>query len=95
KCDKKLRSKEGLKSHMRIHSNEKHFPCPRCRILFRTADNRLSHIRLLHKKQPYACLTCGKTFDAKAWLTDHLINNPGHTAQDQSSDLNAEKRAND
>ncbi|GMR52205.1 hypothetical protein PMAYCL1PPCAC_22400, partial [Pristionchus mayeri] len=64
-----------------ISSNgEVYFPCHYCDRKCPSNGARSSHIRHIHKMQPYACRTCGLDFYGRAGLRDHLLKNKKHQA---------------
>ncbi|GMR30615.1 hypothetical protein PMAYCL1PPCAC_00810, partial [Pristionchus mayeri] len=77
-CGNKFVKKCHLRDHMRIHSGEKPFSCPCCKMSFREKSALKKHISGVHKmKLIYSCITCDGKFDRVAELNEHLFANVG------------------
>ncbi|GMR56664.1 hypothetical protein PMAYCL1PPCAC_26859, partial [Pristionchus mayeri] len=77
-CGKKVKTKQILSDHMRIHGGEKPYTCPYCTYSANTRPTLYSHIRCIHKIQPFACITCNMQFARQVSLKAHLAAYPGH-----------------
>ena len=86
-CKKTFTSKPNLLRHQKLHADEKHFRCPRCRLLFYSLNglkkHKLTHPELISSsvvkkilvtpEQPmHKCSKCEKTFTTQDELTRHM-----------------------
>ncbi|KAL3284508.1 hypothetical protein HHI36_018667 [Cryptolaemus montrouzieri] len=76
-CKKKFPSRTDLIKHVRIHTNERPFPCKVCGQAFRQAGSLKNHIACkhsatLHSSEIFICSYCGKVFPIKERLKLHL-----------------------
>lgn len=72
-CDRVLKNKVGLKTHMRTHSETRErVRCGTCQKEM-YCSQLLLHMRRVHstKPKPYACQYCSATFSVKNTLLDH------------------------
>ena len=62
-CARSVLLKLGnLKSHMRIHTNEKPYECDVCEKRFSRSDDLKDHVRIHTNERPYECDVCEKRF---------------------------------
>ena len=67
---------------LRIHCEKEHnttseaqaeYPCPECDQTFGTKNKIIHHIKMMHLKLTFACEKCGKPFDGKLGLMQHMM----------------------
>ena len=70
-CTRNFASKKELRKHRKIHTGESTTQCSACgKRTLRRRSNRV-HISIGFRKPPFSC-TCGKFFDTKDKLDEHL-----------------------
>lgn len=73
-CPKKLRTKEAIDIHERVHTGEKPFPCRHgCERRFAHATDRVRHERSVHtNEKPHKCDQCNAAYVRRRELVLHL-----------------------
>lgn len=74
-CGRQFAVKWALRTHMKIHSNEKAFKCEECDKTFHQKINLTYHISSVHKKERFDCENCNKSFKTKYHLKYHQNKN--------------------
>ncbi|KAK7882292.1 hypothetical protein WMY93_028466 [Mugilogobius chulae] len=76
-CDKRYRSKSGLKIHFRSHTGENTFSCSVCEKTFITKGIFIVHMRTHTGEKPFSCSVCEKSFSENSTLTVHMRKHTG------------------
>ncbi|XP_053692388.1 zinc finger protein 502-like [Sabethes cyaneus] len=76
-CPKKLRTKEAMDIHVRVHTGEKPFPCRQgCDRQFAHATDRARHERSRHTgEKPHKCEQCPAAYVRRRELVVHIKKN--------------------
>ncbi|XP_039436831.1 zinc finger protein 232-like [Culex pipiens pallens] len=73
RCNKKYRTKNRLKRHYRVHTNDRPFDCDKCDKKFYTKYNLEVHSRIHTGIRPYACQYCGLQFTHSYAVKNHMV----------------------
>ena len=101
-CSRTFRIFKGLQDHMSVHTEEKQFCCSICKKMFGSYRLLQQH-KMRHKDRPkrYTCEFCGKAFQRRPSLMNHLLIHTGEKphqcsycgmAFNQKSSLNTHER---
>ena len=74
-CPKKFTTASTLRSHVRIHTEEKPFECGECGRCFSQNNHLSSHRERVHasvaEDKPFSCQICPKAFASRNGLMQH------------------------
>lgn len=71
-CGKGFMKTGELKSHARVHSDERPFPCNACSMSFKQLSHLKRHERIHTGEKPFACSLCDKSYTRSDRLKDHM-----------------------
>jgi len=72
-CPKMFHSNSALVEHMRSHTGERPFQCPKCDMSFSYSSCLKSHLRTIHvDEKRHKCATCGSKFKLARYLANHV-----------------------
>lgn len=70
-CGKGFMKPGELKSHSRVHSDERPYPCHTCHMSFKQLSHLRRHERIHTGEKPFACNLCDKSYTRSDRLKDH------------------------
>ncbi|XP_051523834.1 PR domain zinc finger protein 12-like [Myxocyprinus asiaticus] len=70
-CHRGFNSRSNLRSHMRIHTQDKPFVCRFCNRRFSQSSTLRNHVRLHTGERPYKCQVCQSAYSQLAGLRAH------------------------
>lgn len=77
-CHKVFADEYNLKTHRRLHTDQKRFICSYCGKGFHQRNNFVCHLTTHTKERNHKCDVCGKTFARRTNLTQHQRVHSGH-----------------
>ncbi|XP_005179723.2 zinc finger protein 41 [Musca domestica] len=77
-CDMKKTSKKELDIHINYHTKEKKYECPKCSMVFYSANDLRTHDKVVHLKiRRFTCSFCNHQFAKKYALRNHEMRHTG------------------
>ena len=73
KCEFSCKSKDSLRDHTKVHSNNMIFQCEKCDYSS-CRKNMSRHMMVTHEMKRHKCDTCGKLFTQRRTLKQHKLN---------------------
>ncbi|XP_045626450.1 uncharacterized protein [Procambarus clarkii] len=71
KCTYEGPTKEYLKRHMKVHTDERQFICPECGKGLKTAESYRNHLVIHTNEGRFFCEVCSKAYNHKGAYEDH------------------------
>ena len=71
-CGKGFMKSGELKSHSKVHSDVRPFPCNTCHMSFKQQSHLRRHERIHTGEKPFACSLCDKSYTRSDRLKDHM-----------------------
>ncbi|XP_050725297.1 uncharacterized protein LOC127002785 isoform X2 [Eriocheir sinensis] len=71
-CVYEAPTKEYLKRHMKVHTNERRYVCPHCHKGLKTAESYRNHLVIHTNKGRFVCQVCQKAYNHKGAYQDHI-----------------------
>ena len=72
-CDNKFGTKDSLNTHCQnVHQIMQHLQCNQCRAFFNNNKDLQEHVRNVHMLVKIDCWTCGKMYNSKYLLQNHI-----------------------
>jgi uncharacterized Zn-finger protein len=71
-CSKAFKTKEVLNRHIKVHTDERKYPCSQCPKAFRNSATLKKHSYFHSGERPIHCDICNKGFYQKCALDIHM-----------------------
>lgn len=76
-CEKQFKTREKVRVHTKIHTEERAFSCDICFSQYRRREHLVRHYRRHTNDRPYQCLECGKSYMRAEHLKRHSYEHTG------------------
>ncbi|XP_045195817.2 zinc finger protein 569-like [Mercenaria mercenaria] len=76
-CEKQFKTREKVRIHTKIHTEERAFGCDICGSQYRRREHLVRHYRRHTNERPYRCLECGKSYMRAEHLKRHSYDHSG------------------
>lgn len=76
-CEKQFKTREKVRVHTKIHTEERAFGCDICGSQYRRREHLVRHYRRHTNDRPYACTECGKSYMRAEHLKRHSYDHSG------------------
>ena len=70
-CEKQFKTREKVRCHTRIHTEDRNFHCEICGRNYRRREHLVRHYRRHTNDRPYQCVLCGKAYMRAEHLKRH------------------------
>lgn len=70
-CEKQFKTREKVRCHTRIHTEDRNFHCEVCGRSYRRREHLVRHFRRHTNDRPYLCVECGKAYMRAEHLKRH------------------------
>ena len=70
-CEKQFKTREKVRCHTRIHTEDRNFHCEICGQAYRRREHLVRHYRNHTNDRPYQCVLCGKSYMRAEHLKRH------------------------
>lgn len=76
-CEKQFKTREKVRCHTRIHTEDRNFSCEICGSSYRRREHLVRHYRRHTNDRPYMCVECGKSYMRAEQLKRHSFIHTG------------------
>jgi predicted adenine nucleotide alpha hydrolase (AANH) superfamily ATPase len=76
-CEKQFKTRDKVRIHTKIHTEERAFNCDICGSQYRRREHLIRHYRRHTNDRPYQCLECGKSYMRAEHLKRHSYDHSG------------------